>query len=430
MEYKIQPLDVILFNGIDPVAKFIQSVERKTVVPHLKAPFHALWSHAGLVVTKSILPLDCLEADKLYIFESVFSGEVAGYVYSKVLPVDHPVAKGSFHLGPQIRDFEAVVAEGDSNVGIFPLTSANRSKLHEILHKNPNAILDFYNQYKDHSYPLSILPQLASASEVLYTQLKIMAGVLATHFPHRATAQDHHAVFCSEMVALLYKDLGFESFKDMDAATFTPLELDVAPEFGGIAYYAKENKKQLLKHGKVPTEVLTKVHEMWSNVVHRSKWVAVPPGGPVPEGAEPAGSEADGKSLYIARARIGGALQPGKVHQDNKNASIGFDGSEVAVHYGHEVLVSLHGLQWKEASNGEVPHGAVLAGFEEDGDEIYCARATFASGGVFGITGPLGFGTKKSTHPGKMSKGDPGAKIPYGGKEVIVLKGYEILCHA
>ena len=46
----------------------------------------------GIILNKTVLPLDCLEQDKLYIYESIFTGTVLGYTYSRVFPVDHPVS--------------------------------------------------------------------------------------------------------------------------------------------------------------------------------------------------------------------------------------------------------------------------------------------------------------------------------------------------
>jgi uncharacterized protein with NRDE domain len=52
-------------------------------------------------------------------------------------------------LGPQIRDFAAVINEVDSDVAICPLSSENRDKVKQYLEVNPTAISDFYNKYKD-----------------------------------------------------------------------------------------------------------------------------------------------------------------------------------------------------------------------------------------------------------------------------------------
>ncbi|KAJ3079431.1 hypothetical protein HDU99_010915, partial [Rhizoclosmatium hyalinum] len=173
-----QPLDAVLFAGADPVANFIKKIELHEVVPRLDTPFHELWTHAGILVDKSVLPLDCLEEGKLYLYESVFSGEVAGYVYSKVLPVDHPTKPGSFHLGPQIRDFAAVVKEGDSDVGICPLTPEERAFMEARLKENPTLLLDLYNKYHEFGYPITnLLPVVASASQSLYKDLEIFSNV-------------------------------------------------------------------------------------------------------------------------------------------------------------------------------------------------------------------------------------------------------------
>ncbi|KAJ3059236.1 hypothetical protein HDU99_006438, partial [Rhizoclosmatium hyalinum] len=174
-EYKLQPLDTVLFAGLDsdPVSKLIKKITLHEVVPELKTPFHEIWTHAGILVDKTVLPIDCLEDGKMYILESGFSGEILGYVYSKILPVDHKVEEDGCHLGPQIRDFAAVVEETDANVGICPLTPEARSLLQQKLAQNPNFVLDIYNKYKSYSYPLTNpLRVVASASTSLHKDLK------------------------------------------------------------------------------------------------------------------------------------------------------------------------------------------------------------------------------------------------------------------
>ncbi|KAJ3290689.1 hypothetical protein HDU79_003007 [Rhizoclosmatium sp. JEL0117] len=236
-DYHLKPLDTVLFSGSDPVANFIKKIELHEVVPHLDTPFHNLWTHAGILVDKSVLPLDCLEEGKLYLYESVFSGEVAGYVYSKVLPIDHPTEPGSFHLGPQIRDFAAVVNEGDSDVGICPLTPSERAFMEKRLKDNPNLLLDLYNYYKDFGYPITnILPVIASASKSLYEDLEYFNSITTSFFPHPSQSKKD-TVFCSELVSIIYKTIGYKTFNLSSPDTFTPLALEVAPEFGSKVHY-------------------------------------------------------------------------------------------------------------------------------------------------------------------------------------------------
>jgi hypothetical protein len=64
---------------------------------------------------------------------------------------------------------------------------------------------------------------------------------------------------------------------------------------------------------------------------------------------------------------------------------------------------------WTSASNGGIPYGAIVAGYEADGPNLYLARAYYQGG----------------LHPGKVGAGV--AHISWGGKEVTV-PYYEVFC--
>ncbi|WAR21077.1 hypothetical protein MAR_015051 [Mya arenaria] len=66
---------------------------------------------------------------------------------------------------------------------------------------------------------------------------------------------------------------------------------------------------------------------------------------------------------------------------------------------------------WQSTSGGNIPANAVRAGFEENGQPLFIARAVMEDGQMT---------------PGKTGANLPGAHIPWGGKEVIV-ENYEIL---
>ncbi|KAJ3194553.1 hypothetical protein HDU82_002424 [Entophlyctis luteolus] len=405
----LQPLDAVLFAGSDPVANFIKKVELHEVVPRIERPFHELWTHAGILVDKSVLPLDCLEEGKLYLYESVFSGRVAGYVYSNVLPVDHPVAPGGFHLGPQIRDFAAVVAEGDADVGICPLTGPQREYLNAELQKNPNLILNLYNEYKEFGYPITnILPVLASASKSLYEDLDYFNKIGSEFFPH---PQKKKVVFCSELVSIIYREIGLDSFRKALPNTFTPLAVEVVDEFGSTVYYAKENKQQAQR-------------ALHSQSFHKY-WVAVGPSGGVPANAEQAGVDLDGAKVYISRVKIGSSYRIGKIIAGEKTPLVGYFGREVRINYGHEVLTAAVGqIEWVDCEEGEIPSHAIEAGIEEDGTPFYVARAVVGEHNGF-----LGFAHKPGVYvPGGIAKNLGGAHVPFDGKEVKAKK-YQVMCH-
>jgi hypothetical protein len=105
-EEKIRPFDLILFKGDDPVGRMISAIEMQHVEDHEKKEKGAMWTHVGVAVDKSVLPLDCMEDGKMYIYESILSGTVLGlYTYTTVMSVDHPLKniKKESYAGPQLR---------------------------------------------------------------------------------------------------------------------------------------------------------------------------------------------------------------------------------------------------------------------------------------------------------------------------------------
>ncbi len=135
-------------------------------------------------------------------------------------------------------------------------------------------------------------------------------------------------------------------------------------------------------------------------------WVAAS-GGNAPPGSVPAGKEADGKPLFVARAKCHGGLHPGKVRQEFGAANIPYGGNEIKVN-DYEVFVPEG--RWVAASGGNIPQGAQVAGYEADGTALYVCRAKVAGG----------------VHPGKVRPQFGAANIPYGHKEIKVTD-YEVL---
>ncbi|KAI8612344.1 hypothetical protein BC830DRAFT_1137086 [Chytriomyces sp. MP71] len=424
------PLDAILVSGNDPVASFIKHVELHEVVPRLGFPFHELWTHSGILVDKTVLPsLDWMEDGKLYLYESVFSGEVAGYVYSRVLPLDHTVKNGSFHLGPQVRDFAAVVAEGDSDVGIAPLSPEARRLVEAELKQNPNLIQEVYDQYHEFGYPITnILPVLAAASQNLYNDLRYYDKVSKEYFPHHADAKKT-TVFCSELVSIIYQKLQLPSFKRASPDTFTPLAIEVAPEFGNVIYYAKEDKVQRLvePHDRITTQKhVTKTERIVHSYDVDHHWVRMAALGGAPPNAAPIGHDEHGKPFFAARTKIGKGYHLGKIAQGDAFPTVTYLSREIPVNFGHEVLVSMKGLEFVNATGGKLPEGreCPAMGLEDDGEtRLYLAR------GVVGEShGFLGFGAHKaSVAPGSVADNNSGARVGFEGEEVKVDK-YQVLC--
>lgn len=122
------------------------------------------------------------------------------------------------------------------------------------------------------------------------------------------------------------------------------------------------------------------------------------------------GQEANGNPLYPARAMFNGSLCPGKTGGNVApgTADIPFGGAEHSVNN----FATLYAEQavWVQASNGRVPDGAVVSGYEPNGEPLYVARAAWAGG----------------VHPGKVRLGLDGAHISFDGGEYMV-PNYEVL---
>ncbi|KAJ3222212.1 hypothetical protein HK099_002567 [Clydaea vesicula] len=165
---EIKPFDLVLFIGNDFISTAISSVQRKHVDSRLMKQGSPLWHHAGVVIDKSVLPLECLVDGRLYIYESVFSGTILGFEYSKHLPVDNPKALlRKRKAGPQIRDLFCVLEETAADVAICPLVDKARRKIYS-LPELQERMLQFHEKFGKYSYPFSIVPQFAAANDKLF----------------------------------------------------------------------------------------------------------------------------------------------------------------------------------------------------------------------------------------------------------------------
>ncbi|KAH9856136.1 hypothetical protein C2E23DRAFT_882257 [Lenzites betulinus] len=139
---------------------------------------------------------------------------------------------------------------------------------------------------------------------------------------------------------------------------------------------------------------------------------------PVHRLGAPAAYDVDGRTpLYLgtAHAAFGGLhpckIQPGALWP-----------AALVVHAGREhshggrvdvLVVDVHAMEWVPARDGEVPRGRrpVVGGCEADGRVLFYAMAP----------------VEKVWVPGKTGRHLAGACVPCGGKEHVVLEGYEIL---
>ncbi|KAJ3307262.1 hypothetical protein HDV03_001747 [Kappamyces sp. JEL0829] len=316
---QVQPFDLILFRGDDAVGKMISKIEGKHVAKTERKRFGILWTHAGVIVDKTVLPLDCLEEGKLYVYESILTGTVLGvYPYSLVNSQDHPVEniKTQSYAGPQLREFVAVVTESAGDVGIARLADGYRTAVYaEGLQKVQKTMLELHAKYFDYGYPFGIFQQVGAASDKVYrfnqTMKKFgkdtakftkLAAEVTVEFSRKVvgvlkqtetdsivvtekvtvteqTGDDDEfiigqdqpdgsspvvyekkttkAVFCSQFAAIIFAAIGLPGFEHSQAGKFTPLELDAMDCFEQENYFVRYNGQLLLgSDGKTVTTLL------------------------------------------------------------------------------------------------------------------------------------------------------------------------------
>ncbi|ORY43684.1 hypothetical protein BCR33DRAFT_246107 [Rhizoclosmatium globosum] len=158
------------------------------------------------------------------------------------------------------------------DVVICPLLPSHRQQVQQRLDANPRFLLDIYLKHKDFSYPLgNILKVVAAASDPLYKAgtyasktFSAVGGVVGIQIA------ESKSIFCSELVSTVYRGAELPTFVKFNPDQVTPLELEVAEEFGGLVYYVKEAGVVLLHEGKMipATTRLTRAHLLLASKLH------------------------------------------------------------------------------------------------------------------------------------------------------------------
>ncbi|KAJ3082619.1 hypothetical protein HK102_001565 [Quaeritorhiza haematococci] len=197
------------------------------------------------------------------------------------------------------------------------------------------------------------------------------------------------------------------------------------------------------------------------------EWFKVKSGLDIPADADPAGYDAEGQPLYVARVEYNGGMQLGKAGRHFPEILLPCNGTELALDgVEFEVLTSLEGTRWHEVTNsangGKVPFGAVFGGYEADGSLCYVARAFVnvprpsvvnlggnnnngGGGGIGALVGGIGaLGMRDSVNtlaqlfsttrrattclcPGRVGEHLGGAQVTNAGKEYRPVNPFEVL---
>jgi hypothetical protein len=237
----IQPLDLILFRGMDPVSKAICFMQNKKLG-------RGDFSHAGMAVTREALDLPFLEPGRVYVWESTLSAP-EGFWARFTDKVPDVETKG-LRFGVQLRDLELVIAGYSSSGGKVAWCAYRgpRPPLEDVRRH----LLDLHAEYGDARYAVGHLKVLS----VVFPALRPIGGHidrahdrLARVALERARKQkpvkdaDHH-VFCSEWVARVYKRLGLDDLTgvDFDPKLATPVGPLSRPElFAEPVYLESES---------------------------------------------------------------------------------------------------------------------------------------------------------------------------------------------
>lgn len=184
IKQNIRPLDLLVFKGDDFVSGIISLLEKRG---H-KFAKGGDFTHAGIVITSEILDEPLLQPGKLYIMEATISGNLGAGV---------PDIHGRSFLGVQIRDLERLIDAYD-----YPNTTAiawcsltdNPCQTTEIKQR----FNQIYNQINGVMWDANCWNLLSA----LYPCMRPCRPC----FDH--TLHTEKWLFCSEMVAVVYKHLG------------------------------------------------------------------------------------------------------------------------------------------------------------------------------------------------------------------------------
>lgn len=210
----MRPFDLIAFRGGDIVSDLITELENEQCGV-------GDFSHVGMVVTAEILPV-ChiqgkefnLDPNKIYVFESTFSHNVAG-----ITDGPHDVVTGKGKLGVQLRDLEEVIPRYITS----EKTKVAWCRLLNNPFDKPNADRDgireeftkFFEEYEMTLYEVDFNDLMAAMFPSLRILRNIQDYILKNLFKvlHSCGLSEHNTgpagwQFCSELVGNVYQLIG------------------------------------------------------------------------------------------------------------------------------------------------------------------------------------------------------------------------------
>ena len=187
IQHRFRPLDIILFHGGDVVADIISTIEKRGN-PNAHA---GDFTHVGIVINRDILDDPLLQPNRMYIMESTASGKLGNNVYD---------IRGASHIGVQIRDLESVIngydSDNETSIAWCPLI--NNPFVTNAQQTTKRRFAEIYNEVIGITWDANCW-SLASAVIPCMRQSR---STIETLFNTKKW------LFCSEMVAVIYKHLG------------------------------------------------------------------------------------------------------------------------------------------------------------------------------------------------------------------------------
>lgn len=212
---RIRALDLILFSDMDPVSSTIKIIQKMS-------SGNGDFSHVGVVVNKALMPyVEQMKEGRLYVMESTFSHKIE-ILGKKIVngPSDALTGEGKF--GVQIRDLEEVVKNYGGKVfrGRIlnnPWVFYKGEKLEDVQERRGKIISKMSEIYEKHygkGYnfgPFHLLGVVCPKVRFIRNRIE----------PDHGTK----AVICSELVAIIYRQVGVIS-QDVDPRDTQPTDFD------------------------------------------------------------------------------------------------------------------------------------------------------------------------------------------------------------
>lgn len=238
MRSQLVPFDLVLFNGGDFVSDFISYMEKKNLKnpPKKSNLTPGEFSHVGMIVTSDILQHELVKPGKIYILESTLGGKLGSGVKN---------IEGHTFFGVQLRDFDELMPKYDkpNNTSI----AVAHLRYNPWVYGSAESRASIRSRFTEVFDRVNGIPYNANPYSLL-------AAIFPCLRPEREVVEDLFGtkkwLFCSELVALIYKTFGIYPFyvnienivpmdlvQDSDIDNRAPIVIELPPIFITTEYH-------------------------------------------------------------------------------------------------------------------------------------------------------------------------------------------------